>query len=168
MERELRHDAQAKWHHGGAASSGPRFDEMAGKRQGSLQERKGAKMENAATHGARVSDPPPYYEAHVFVCCNRRPEGHKRGSCAARGGEALRDYMKARAKELGLAGVRVNMAGCLDRCEFGPAMVIYPEGIWYKIETTSDIDDILQTHLCQKGRVARLMLTERDVPPAKG
>jgi (2Fe-2S) ferredoxin len=47
-------------------------------------------------------------------------------------------------------------------------MVIYPEGIWYKIETTSDIDDILQTHLCQKGRVARLMLTERDVPPAKG
>jgi (2Fe-2S) ferredoxin len=76
--------------------------------------------------------------------------------------------MKARAKELGLAGVRVNMAGCLDRCEFGPAMVIYPEGIWYKIETTSDIDDILQTHMCQKGRVARLMLTERDVPPAKG
>lgn len=102
------------------------------------------------------------------MCCNRRPEGHKRGSCAARGSEALRDYMKARAKELGLAGVRVNMAGCLDRCEFGPAMVIYPEGIWYKIETISDIDDILQTHLCQKGRVARLMLTERDVPPAKG
>jgi len=102
------------------------------------------------------------------VCCNRRPEGHKRGSCAARGSEALRDYMKARAKELRLAGVRVNMAGCLDRCEFGPAMVIYPEGIWYKIETTSDIDDILQTHLRQKGRVARLMLTERDVPPAKG
>ena len=76
--------------------------------------------------------------------------------------------MKARAKELGLAGVRVNMAGCLDRCEFGPAMVIYPEGIWYKIETTSDIDEILQTHLRQEGRVARLMLTERDVPPAKG
>jgi hypothetical protein len=43
--------------------------------------------------------------------------------------------MKARGKEMALAGVRVNMAGCLDRCEFGPAMVIYPEGIWYKIET---------------------------------
>jgi len=58
-----------------------------------------------------VVDPPLYFQAHVFVCCNRRPDGHKRGSCAARGSESLRDYMKARAKELGLAGVRVNMAG---------------------------------------------------------
>lgn len=112
-------------------------------------------------------DPPLYFQAHVFVCCNRRPDGHKRGSCAARGSEGLRDYMKARAKELGLPGVRVNMAGCLDRCEFGPAMVIYPEGIWYKIETTSDIDEVLETHLHQKGRVPRLILTERDVPPGK-
>lgn len=80
----------------------------------------------------------------------------------------MRDYMKARGKEFGLAGVRVNMAGCLDRCEFGPAMVIYPEGIWYKIETKSDIDEVLETHLRQKGRVTRLMLTERDVPPPKG
>jgi (2Fe-2S) ferredoxin len=115
----------------------------------------------------QVADPPAYFQAHVFVCCNRRPDGHKRGSCAARGSEGLRDYMKARAKELGLAGVRVNMAGCLDRCEFGPAMVIYPEGIWYKIETKSDIDEVLETHLLQKGRVTRLMLTERDVPPGK-
>jgi (2Fe-2S) ferredoxin len=113
-------------------------------------------------------DPPLYFQAHVFVCCNRRPDGHKRGSCAARGSENLRDYMKARAKELGLTEVRVNMAGCLDRCEFGPAMVIYPEGIWYKIETKSDIDEVLETHLRQKSRVARLMLTERDVPPRKG
>ncbi len=63
-------------------------------------------------------DPPLFYRAHVFLCCNRRPEGHRRGSCAARGSEALRDYMKARAKELGLMGVRINQAGCLDRCEF--------------------------------------------------
>ena len=114
-----------------------------------------------------VVDPPLYFQAHVFVCCNRRPDGHKRGSCAARGSEGLRDYMKARAKELGLTGVRVNMAGCLDRCEFGPTLVIYPEGIWYKIETNADIDEVLEAHLRQEGRVARLMLTERDVPPGK-
>ena len=125
-------------------------------------------MRDIEAKGKAASDPPPYFQAHVFVCCNRRPEGHTRGSCAARGSEALRDYMKARGKELGLAGVRVNMAGCLDRCEFGPAMVIYPEGIWYKIETNADIDEVLETHLRQKGRVTRLMLTERDVPPAKG
>jgi len=46
-------------------------------------------------------------------------------------------------------------------------MVIYPEGVWYKIETKSDIDEVLETHLRQKERVARLILTEHDVPPAK-
>jgi (2Fe-2S) ferredoxin len=121
----------------------------------------------AVTARARAGDPPPFYEAHVFVCCNRRPDGHRRGSCAAKGSEALRDYMKARAKELGLRGVRVNMAGCLDRCEFGPNLVIYPEGVWYKIETKADVDEVLAAHLVAGGRVPRLMLTERDVLPPK-
>lgn len=111
----------------------------------------------------QAGDPPPYYEAHVFVCCNRRPDGHRRGSCAAAGSEALRDYMKARAKELGLKGVRVNMAGCLDRCEFGPTMVIYPEGVWYRVRTREDVDTVLEAHLLRGGRVPALMLTERDV-----
>lgn len=110
-------------------------------------------------------DPPPYFRAHVFVCCNRRPDGHRRGSCAARGSEKLRDYMKARAKELGLEGVRVNQAGCLDRCEFGPTLVIYPEGVWYRPETPADVDEILAAHLQAGGRVPRLMLTEKDVVP---
>ncbi len=106
----------------------------------------------------RGDDPPLYFDAHVFVCCNRRPEGHTRGSCAARGSEALRNYMKVRAKELGLPGVRVNMAGCLDRCECGPCVVIYPEGVWYRIETRADVDAVLETHVRDGGRVARLML----------
>jgi (2Fe-2S) ferredoxin len=108
-------------------------------------------------------DPPPYFRAHIFVCCNRRPDGHRRGSCAARGSEDLRDYMKARAKELGLKGVRVNQAGCLDRCEFGPTMVIYPEGVWYRPTTRADVDEILAAHLVRGGRARRLMLTEKDV-----
>jgi (2Fe-2S) ferredoxin len=116
---------------------------------------------------AELADPPPFFRAHVFVCCNRRPDGHRRGSCATRGSEALRDYMKARAKELGLAGIRINQAGCLDRCEFGPALVIYPEGIWYRPETREDVDEILNAHLQDGGRVPRLMLTEKDVPPPK-
>ena len=84
----------------------------------------------------RPDDPPLYYEAHLFVCCNRRPDGHPRGSCAAKGSEKLRDYMKARAKEIGFKNVRVNTAMCLDRCELGPCLVIYPEGVWYRIEST--------------------------------
>lgn len=122
---------------------------------------------DAPLPASTAADPPAFYRAHVFVCCNRRPDDHRRGSCAARGSEALRDYMKVRAKELGLRGVRVNMAGCLDRCEFGPTLVIYPEGVWYRPETPADIDEILAAHLVQGGRVPRLMLTERDVPPPK-
>lgn len=113
------------------------------------------------------ADPPPYFQAHVFVCCNRRPDGHKRGSCAAMGSEGLRDYMKARVKELGLKGVRVNQAGCLDRCEFGPTMVIYPEGVWYHARTRDEIDEILTAHLVEGGRARHLMLTEKDVVPPK-
>jgi len=113
------------------------------------------------------ADPPPYFQAHVFVCCNRRPDGHKRGSCAASGSEALRDYMKARAKELGLRGIRINQAGCLDRCEFGPTLVIYPQGIWYRVRTREEVDEVLTAHLVEGGRAHRLMLTERDVVPAK-
>ena len=103
-------------------------------------------------------DPPLYFAAHLFVCCNRRPDGHARGSCAAKGSERLRDYMKARAKELGIPGVRVNMAGCLDRCELGPCLVIYPEGVWYRIGSPADIDLILEQHVVRGGRVAALML----------
>ena len=76
--------------------------------------------------------------------------------------------MKARAKELGIPGIRVNSAGCLDRCEFGPVMVIYPEGVWYRAETREDIDEILRAHLVEGGRARRLMLTEADRPPGKG
>ncbi len=104
------------------------------------------------------SDPPPFFDTHLFVCTNRRPDGHRRGSCAARGGEALRDYMKARAKELGIANLRVNSAGCLDRCELGPCVVIYPEGVWYRIGSTADVDAVLQAHIIKGGRAAGLML----------
>lgn len=106
-----------------------------------------------------MTDPKPYFEAHIFVCTNRRPDGHKRGSCAEKGSEKLRDYMKARSKELGLEPrIRINAAGCLDRCELGPAMVIYPEGVWYTFHSPADVDDILQTHVIEGRRVDRLML----------
>ncbi len=110
----------------------------------------------------QTGDPPPYFEAHLFVCCNRRPEGNARGSCAARGSERLRDYMKARAKELGLGQrVRVNAAACLDRCELGPCLVVYPEGVCYRIGSTADVDAVLQRHLTEGGRAAELMLPAR-------
>lgn len=108
---------------------------------------------------SRPIDPAPYFSLHVFVCTNRRPDGGPRGSCAGHGSESLRDYLKAKAKAAGLADVRINSAGCLDRCALGPVLVVYPDGIWYGVKTHADIDDILETHLVGGGRVERLMLT---------
>ena len=72
--------------------------------------------------------------------------------------------MKMRAKELGLDGVRINAAQCLDRCELGPTVVIYPDGVWYRCETKEDIDEVLQTHLVEGGRVKHLMLDPTEKP----
>jgi len=95
-----------------------------------------------------------YYQRHIFFCCNQR-EGTDRPSCNGKGASAMRDYAKQRVKELELAGegnVRVNQAGCLDRCEEGPCAVVYPEGVWYTYVDRADIDEIVEEHL-QHGRI---------------
>lgn len=112
----------------------------------------------------KVDDIRPYYQAHVFCCVNQRVKGHPRGCCMDRGAVPLRNYMKDRAKELGLKDIRVNAAQCLDRCELGPVMVIYPEGIWYSYHSKADVDEILTEHLQAGRRVVRLLLRPEDGP----
>jgi (2Fe-2S) ferredoxin len=93
-----------------------------------------------------------YYQYHVFFCTNKREDG---GCCADLGAQPMRDYAKQRVKALGLAGpgrVRINSAGCLDRCGEGPVIVVYPEGIWYTYVDRDDIDEIIEEHL-RNGRV---------------
>ena len=107
-------------------------------------------------------DPPPYFTCHVFCCTNERPADNPLGSCAEKGSVKLRDYMKARAKAMGLKDIRGNAAGCLDRCKQGPSIVIYPEGVWYSPKTEADVDEILITHLQGGGRVERLMMPARQ------
>ena len=92
-------------------------------------------------------DPPQFYDRHVFVCTNERPPAHPRGCCQAKGSAELRDYMKMRAKELGLKNVRINSAGCMERCELGPSLVIYPEGVWYGSVSPERFDQILEQHI---------------------
>ncbi len=100
-----------------------------------------------------------YYEHHVFFCQNRRDDGRR--CCGGAGTDALAGYAKDRVKALGLAGpgkVRVNRAGCLDRCEQGPVAVVYPEGVWYTYVDRSDIDEIVESHLRDGKPVERLRL----------
>ena len=116
------------------------------------------------------ADPPLFYQRHLFFCNNQRAENHPRGSCNARaahlgGVEKLRAYARAKSQQLGIENIRCNGAGCLDRCEFGPNLVIYPEGVWYSAPTREDIDEILQKHLIEGGRVERLMLQPHERLP---
>jgi (2Fe-2S) ferredoxin len=83
---------------------------------------------------------------HVFFCTNE---------C---GSDKLRTYMKAKAKELGLDRNRINSAGCLDRCELGQTYVIHPEGVWYKCETTADVDRVSIEQMKKGNHVNDLVL----------
>ncbi len=96
-----------------------------------------------------------YYERHVFFCCNQRPQGE--ACCNNHGAQQLRDYAKDKIKSLDLNGpgkIRINSAGCLDRCKEGPALVIYPEAVWYTYVDREDIDEIIHEHL-EHGRIVK-------------
>ena len=100
-----------------------------------------------------------FYQRHVFFCCNQRDNGA--ACCNDHGASGMRDYAKRRVKELGMAGqgkVRVNIAGCLDRCDEGPCIVIYPDAVWYTYVDKSDIDEIIDEHLKHGRVVGRLRI----------
>lgn len=100
-----------------------------------------------------------YYKYHVFFCVNKREDGSN--CCQNFAAQAMRDYAKDRVKALGLAGkggVRVNNAGCLDRCGEGPVIVVYPEAVWYTYVDREDIDEIIEKHLMQGQVVERLRI----------
>ena len=102
-----------------------------------------------------------YYDKHIFFCVNDRGSEAERPSCNQCGSAAMRDYAKARVKELGLSGagkIRVNQAGCLDRCEEGPVCVVYPEGTWYTYVDETDVDEIIESHLVDGNPVDRLKI----------
>lgn len=96
---------------------------------------------------------------HVFVCTNERPTGHLRGCCKSKGSEDLIPHFKQAIARAGLASeVRAQKAGCLDICEYGPSVVIYPEGIWYGPVKPQDVEEIVQSHLVQGTPVKRLLI----------
>ena len=100
------------------------------------------------------------YNYHVFICTNKRAEGHPRGCCAQKNSVKLRNLMKIKVKSLGLENIRINAAGCLDKCELGPTVVIYPEGIWYAIKSEEDVEAIINEHIL-KGKTVKHLLMAR-------
>jgi len=101
------------------------------------------------------------FEKHVFVCTNQRPADHPRGSCGTEPGEALQKAFKQAIAEHGLGRrIRANRSGCLDQCEHGPTVVVYPEAVWYGGVTLDDVPEIVATHLAGGQPVERLRLAD--------
>ncbi|MEY4121846.1 MAG: hypothetical protein RLZZ457_684 [Pseudomonadota bacterium] len=104
-----------------------------------------------------------YYKHHIFFCLNQRANGEP--CCAGQGAQEAFDRCKSQVKSAGLAGpggVRVNKAGCLDRCAAGPVAVVYPEGVWYSFVDLSDVDEIVESHL-KKGEIVERLLVPAHV-----
>lgn len=104
-----------------------------------------------------------YFDKHIFICTNNRPAEHPRGSCAARGGEELVAGFKQALRAEGLhTQVRANKAGCLDTCECGPSVVVYPDGVWYQKVTPEDVAEIVEKHIKGGSPVERLILPRSE------
>ena len=100
------------------------------------------------------------FDKHLFICCNRREPGHVRGSCDPTGSEALQKAFKKALAERGVKRVRANKSGCLDQCEHGPTVVVYPDAVWYGGVTEADIAEIIESHLIGGVPVERLRLAD--------
>lgn len=95
---------------------------------------------------------------HIFICCNQRSPGHRRGCCDPEGNERLRNAFKAEVKARGLGPlVRANKAGCLEQCEHGPTVAIYPQGIFYGGVQLEDVPRIIEETVVN-GRVVEDLL----------
>jgi (2Fe-2S) ferredoxin len=101
----------------------------------------------------------PNFDHHIFICTNQRPPGNPRGCCDPAGLGQLQLQFKKELAARGLKGnIRANKAGCLDQCEHGPTVVIYPEAVWYGGVTAADVPEIVESHLVNGIPVARLQL----------
>lgn len=109
----------------------------------------------------------PPFQRHVFVCRNQRTPGHPKGCCSEKGSAAIREALKAAVKQHGLQGlVRINEAGCLDQCEHGVTVVVYPEAVWYGFVQLADVAEIVRSHLVDGRPVERLRLADECIHTA--
>jgi (2Fe-2S) ferredoxin len=102
-----------------------------------------------------------YYTKHVLLCTNQKAAG--KACCANSGGDVFFQYMKTKLVELGMHGpgkIRMSKSGCLGRCNSGPCIVIYPEGVWYSYATFADLDKIIELHLLADTKVDELLIVE--------
>ncbi len=98
------------------------------------------------------------FEKHIFICTNQRPAGEKKSCGEVCGLELVKEFKK-QMKDLNLnSRMRAQKSGCLDACEYGPSVVVYPEGIFYGGVTSKDVTEIVNEHLVNNQPVQRLII----------
>jgi (2Fe-2S) ferredoxin len=103
----------------------------------------------------------PKFEKQIFICGNQRPPGHPRGCYDPNAGAELQKLFKEKLAERGLKRkVRANQSGCLDQCEHGPNLVVYPDAVWYGEVAATEVDEIIESHVVGGKPVERLVLPE--------
>jgi (2Fe-2S) ferredoxin len=102
------------------------------------------------------------FEKHIFICTNQRPDGNPRGCCNPSGEADLHRVFKEKLRERGIPGdkVRANKSGCLEQCEVGPTVVVYPDAVWYGGVTPADVDEIIDSHIIGGQPVERLIIPD--------
>lgn len=98
------------------------------------------------------------FEKHVFICTNQRAEGARKSCGEAYGMELVKAFKKALKENNMGDSIRAQRSGCLDACEYGPSMVVYPEGVFYGGVQLSDVNEIVQEHLLNNRPVERLVI----------
>ncbi len=102
------------------------------------------------------------FDKHIFICENLREKDHPRGCCAEKGSAEIKEKFKKRLKDLGLnSSVRANTSGCLDACEHGPVVLVYPEQIWYGGVKVEDVEEIIQQHIIKNKHVERIKIKDK-------
>lgn len=123
-----------------------------------------ARTRRVRVHFSRM----PQFTSHLFVCCNRREAGHARGCCNPDGSDALRNCFKAALAARGLGPlVRANQSGCLDQCELGPTVVIYPQAIWYGSVKLEDVPRIIEETIVHGRVLADLLIPDERLNARK-
>ncbi|HWZ26576.1 MAG TPA: ferredoxin [Verrucomicrobiae bacterium] len=102
----------------------------------------------------------PKFDKHIFICMNQREAGHPRGCCDPTGQGELQRLFKTKLAQRGIKNVRANKSGCLDQCELGPTVVVYPEAVWYGSVKPEDVDEIIDSHIVGGTPVARLIIPD--------
>jgi len=102
----------------------------------------------------------PKFTKHIFICMNQREPGHPRPCCDPTGQGELQRLFKVKLAERGIKLVRANKSGCLDQCELGPNVVVYPDAIWYGKVKPEDVDEIIESHIMGNVPVERLRIPD--------